>query len=47
MSEPEHKREELSAVSRLTPNLEVEGCDGKIKTEAPESIRNHLELSES
>ena len=42
MLELEHEREELSAVSRLTPDLEVEGCAGKTKTEAPELIRNLL-----
>ena len=47
MSDLEHEREEPSTVSRLKPDLEVVGGDGKIKTEAPESIRNHLELSES
>ena len=47
MSEPEHEREELSEVSRLTSDFEVEGGAGKTKTEAPESIRNHLALSES
>jgi len=47
MSEPEHEREEPSEVSRLTSDFEVEGGAGKTKTEAPESIRNHLALSES
>ena len=47
MREPEQESEELPAVSRLTPDLEVDGRAGKTKIEAPESTRNLLELSES
>jgi len=46
--EPEHVREEPSAVSNLTPD-EVEGerGAGNTDTEAPESIKNFRELRES
>ena len=47
MREPEQESEELSAVSRLTPDLEVDGKARKTKIKAPESTRNLLELSES
>lgn len=47
MREPEQEREEPSAVSKLTPDLELEGGAGKTETEAPESIKNLLELNES
>ena len=44
--EPEHVREEPSAVSNLTPDEVEEECGaGNTDTEAPESIRNLNELS--
>ena len=46
--EPEHVSEEPSAVSNLTPDeVEDERGAGDTDTEAPESIRNLRELSES
>jgi len=44
---PEQGRAEPSAVRRFTPDLEDEGGAGKTDTDAPESIRNLLELRES
>ena len=45
MREPEQESEEPSTVSRLTPDLEVEGGAGKTEIAAPELTRNLLELS--
>ena len=46
--EPEHVREEPSAVSNLTPDeVEEERGAGNTDTEAPESIKNFRELRES
>ena len=41
--ELEQVREELSAVTKLTLEPEVEGGAGKTETEAPESTKNLLE----
>ena len=41
--EPEQVREDPSAVTNLTPELEVEQGEGKTDTESLESTRNLLE----
>ena len=43
----EHESNELSTVTRLTPDFEVEIGAGKIEIKAPESTRNLMELRES
>jgi hypothetical protein len=46
--DPEQDREEPSAVNSLTPDsFPEEPGSGKTETEAPESMRNLLELRES
>jgi len=46
--DPEHDREEPSAVNNFTPEASPEDPgSGKTETEAPESMRSLLELRES